>query len=114
MCILHNQVEKSSQELYQKYCKIYPKLVKTTEKVMDPSWPHYSQDVANLMQKHSYTTSFVKGVLISPIQRITRYQLLLGEYRKTAAAEGRDNCVKKIEILEEGLKAMIATVDRCS
>tara|TARA_R110002050_G_scaffold160095_3_gene289514 strand:+ start:1347 stop:1691 length:345 start_codon:yes stop_codon:yes gene_type:complete len=108
------QVENKSQKLYQKYCKIYPKLLKSIEKLFDPQSNQYSKDLIDLMAKHNYTASFVEGVLISPIQRITRYQLLLGEYKKTAAAEGRDNCVKKLDVFIEGLSEMIGNVDKCS
>tara|TARA_R110002050_G_scaffold1266_9_gene9020 strand:- start:20 stop:229 length:210 start_codon:yes stop_codon:yes gene_type:complete len=64
------------------------------------------------MSKHKYTMSFVEGVLVSPIQRITRYQLLFGEYLKECKKQ--KDCkatTNKIQMLLEGFEEMVCYVD---
>lgn len=64
------------------------------------------------MERRGYTTASIESMLISPIQRVTRYQLLFGEYRKVCVAEGDILGRKKIDTLLLGFEEMVSHIDR--
>ena len=97
--------------LYSKYCAKYTSYVDKCEKLLNPNSTKDSE-LVKLMSKHKYSGSFVQGVLVSPIQRITRYQLLFNEYLKECRKLSHTKAeTKKMDMLLEGLNEMVCYVD---
>ena len=98
--------------LYVNYCKKYSKCVERCHKLVDKDSSYYCEGLVKLLKRREYTTSFVEGVLISPIQRITRYLLLFGEYRKVCEKEKDITSVKKVETILEGFEELVLHMDK--